>query len=469
LGLVVSKSSLEAGLCRDSFFDFFLRFWDQIIPEKLVLNWHIKYLCDELQQVAERVFLRKPKEYDLIINVAPGSTKSTICSVMFPAWCWTRDPTLRLICGSYAFPLSLYLASQSWHLVMGDKYRQLFNVELVQESKGLLQPKQGGQRIATSTGGSITGMHGHLIVIDDPINPKEAVSDVALRSANEWFDHTLMTRTIDKAITPVILIMQRLHENDPTAHLLERKSITPIKHICLPAEVSSEVRPRSMRSHYVDGLFDPVRLPRKILDKTRAELGDYAYAGQFGQRPIPKGGGMFRVDQIKIIHSATSQRMIVRYWDKAGSAGKGAWTVGTKMGLGADRSFTILDVKRGQWEASQRERIIRQTAEMDGKGVIVALEQEPGSGGKESAYATLKNLAGWHVRIDRPVGDKALRADPFAVQVNGGNVQMVRAEWNGPYLAELAFFPFSKFKDQVDSSSGAFAVLTGKRWRIGAL
>lgn len=473
--VTVTRKTLEASVCRESLYDFVQRFWHTVIHEEPVWNWHIRYICDTLQEVADRALRREHKKHDLIINVSPGSTKSTICSVMFPVWCWTRDPTFRVICGSYAFPLSLHLASQSWRILDSDKFRELFpEVVMQQESRGLLETTEGGQRIATSTGGSITGMHGHVIVIDDPLNPKEAVSDTQLRSANDWFDHTLMTRMVDRRVTPVVLIMQRLHQNDPTAHLLERKTQTPLRHICLPAELDDTVRPRALRQFYRDGLFDPVRLPQRVLDAAKIELGQYAYAGQYGQKPVPQGGGMFRIDAIQVLPSAPAFRWVIRYWDKAGTvsapgkAKRGAWTVGVLMGMTLSREFVISDVVRGQWEAAERERIIRQTAERDGKGVWVAVEQEPGSGGKESAQGTLKNLAGWRIKIDRPVGDKVLRADPFAVQVNGGNVRIVRAIWNAAYLAELQFFPFSKYKDQVDASSGAFAIITGKRIRVGA-
>lgn len=466
----VNKHELEASLCKDSFYDFFLRFWPTIIKEKLTPNWHLEFLCNELQIVAERVFKREPKEYDLIVNISPGSTKSTICSVMFPAWCWSRDGSIRTICGSYAFPLSLHLANQSKRVLTSDKYLSLFpEVELQSEGKGLLETGEGGQRIATSTGGSITGMHGHLILIDDPINPKEAVSDVSLKSANDWFDQTLMSRMVDKSLTPVVLVMQRLHQNDPTAHMLERREAAPIRHINLPAELSDAVRPRNLRKKYVGGLFDPIRLPKAVLVKTEAEMGQYAYAGQYGQTPVPMGGGMFRTDQIQILKTAPRMVKIIRYWDKAGTSKGGAFTVGVLMGIDQDKTFWALDVVRGQWEASERERIILQTAQRDGKAIIIGVEQEPGSGGKESAQATVKRLAGYRVRVDRPVGDKELRADPFSVQVNGGNFKMLLGPWNGVYLNELQFFPFSKYKDQVDSSSGCFALLTGRTLRAGGL
>ena len=171
-------------------------------------------------------------------------------------------------------------------------------------------------------------------------------------------------------------------------------------------------------------------------------------------------------------HRATVHewKRIMRYWDKAGTAGGGAWTVGTLMGLDTRDRFWILDVRRGQWATDEREAIIKATAQQDGRGITVGIEQEPGSGGKESAEATVKNLAGWRVHVDRPTGDKVMRADPFSVQVNIGNVYMAPGEWNADYISELQYFPYSTYKDQVDSSSGNFAWLTGgHKKRAGGL
>lgn len=467
--VTISKDCLEASLCRDSFFDFVQRFWSTIIPEKPVWNWHIRYLCNELQELAERVFKRLPKKQDLIINISPGTTKSTICSIMFPAWCWTRDPTIHTICGSYAMPLSLHLATQCRWVLQSDKFRRLFpDFSLEEEAKGWMVNSKGGQRISASTGSNVTGKHAHIIIIDDPINPKEALSDVTIKTTNEWFDHTLMTRKVDKAMTPLVLIMQRLHQIDPTGHLLG-KAEGKIKHICLPAVSSGKVKPEPLRKNYLGGLFDPRRLSTKILKQMKNDLGEYAYAGQFMQDPIPAGGGMFRPDFLQLATSPPRLIDVVRYWDKAGTQDAGAWTVGLKMGVDVDKRFWIMDVVRGQWEANTRERIIAQTAVMDGKTVRIAVEQEPGSGGKESAQGTLKRLAGYRVYLDRPVGDKVLRADPFAVQVNGGNVGMIIAPWNTVYLDEMRYFPFSTFKDQIDATSGAFAQLTRKRIISGVI
>lgn len=158
-----------------------------------------------------------------------------------------------------------------------------------------------------------------------------------------------------------------------------------------------------------------------------------------------------------------SQR--VRYWDKAGTL-NGDYTCGVLMSTDSNGVFYVEDVVRGQWSALERENIIRQTAEMDrakyGDGnVTIWQEQEPGSGGLESAQATTRNLAGHNVRTERVTGDKETRAMPFAAQCEALNVKLVAGDWNAAYLNELTSFPYGAHDDQVDSSSGAFNKLTG--------
>jgi len=468
--IAVSYERLEACLCRESFYDFVRRFWDVFIPEKPVWNWHIEFICNELQIVAEQVFARKPKLYDLIINVSRGATKSTISSILFPAWCWTRDPTLRIICGSYAKDLSYDLAMRCRWVLQSEKYNRLFpEAQLKKDTEGKLMTHQGGERFSTSVSAGVGGHHGHIILVDDPLDPTESASEASLTACNNWFDRTLLSCKVDKAVTPVILIMQRLDERDPTGRMLEREGRT-IKHICLPAIEGDNIKPPEAAEFYLGGLFDPVRMPLPILNEIRLEIGEYAFAGQYLQRPIPERGGMFLVDQLQLVPTPSGVRRSVRYWDKAATYEAGCYTVGVRMGITDDRKFIVEDVVRGQWEAAERERVIRRTAEMDGLQVRIGIEEEPGSGGKESAQNTVKNLMGFNVIRDKPTGKKEIRADPYAAQVNACNVSLVRGPWNRAYCDELAHFcPTAKYKDQVDASSGAFAMLTKKVIVAGAL
>jgi len=188
---------------------------------------------------------------------------------------------------------------------------------------------------------------------------------------------------------------------------------------------------------------------------------------------------MFKLDRVKIELTPPAPnefKRIVRYWDKAGTYDGGAWTAGVKLGLQVLKKgltkplniFWVLDVVRFQEEAYEREGHILRVAQMDGMGVEIWLEEEGGSGGKESVQNSISNLAGFRVRRDRPVGDKVLRADPCSVQWNNYCFRVVQGPWNQAFFDELEFFPLGTYKDQVDALSGGFAALVAPRIAIGA-
>lgn len=288
--------------CKNSFYEFFKRFWDVINAEPLSDNWHIKYICDELQRLSHYIVNRLPKPYDLIINVPPGTSKSSIVTIMFPAWLWTIDPTIRIITNSYSSDLSIELSVKSKDIISSFKYRSLFsNVELRRDKQGKQHYENTltGFRFATSTGSTVTGFHGHVIINDDPQNPKQADSEVLRKQSIEHLK-TLSSRKIEKANTPTITIMQRLHEQDVTGYILSKKEGN-IKHICLPAELGQTISPKEVAKNYKDGLLDPKRLNRSVLDESRIDLGSRGYAGQFDQSPIADGGNIIKKEWFGVI------------------------------------------------------------------------------------------------------------------------------------------------------------------------
>lgn len=312
--------SICAELCRRSFYFFVQEFWGVIIPEDPVYNWHIKYLCDELQKTVELVVQRKAKLYDTIINIPPGTSKSTICTVMLPAWAWTIDNTLRTLTASYSSSLSTDHAVKSRDIVRSDKYKTYFpeiEIKKDQDNKTHYKINTGGERYATSVGGTVTGFHAHLIIVDDPLNPKEAASEVDRETANNFMDVTLSTRKVNKSVTPTILVMQRLHEKDCTGNWI-KKTEKAIHHICLPGEISNNVKPEYLKQNYVDGLLDPVRLSKTDLKNLSIDLGSYGYAGQIGQRPSPEDGGIWQ-KWIKPINKKDIPRLVSNGtdWDLA--------------------------------------------------------------------------------------------------------------------------------------------------------
>ena len=463
--LQTAEITLYRDLLQHNLYEFFKFFWTAINNEKLIDNWHIKYLCEELQSVAERVFRREKKEYDLIINIPPSMSKTSILNIYFPLWCWVNDYTIPFISVSYSYQLSINISEKCRDVLRSDLFKKyFFDVKIKEDSdtkqlfRVVKDNQVGGFRYATSVGGTISGIHAHFILLDDPVNAVDSLSDTMIKNTNDWLDNVIFSRKVDNDVSVVILIMQRLHENDPTGYLLEKNK--NIKHICLPALQSEKISPPELKKFYVDGLLDSKRLSKDILEQKRIEMGDYAFSMQYLQEIVPKGGAFFDVNKLFVVNNIEAEiDKIVRYWDKAGTHESGCYTVGVKMALLKNKKYVIMDVVRGQWEAGEREKIIRSVAELDGREVSIIVEQEPGSGGKESAEATIRNLAGFRCYADRPTGDKILRADTFAVQLNAGNVAMLRADWNSEYRRELEFFPYGKYKDQVDASSGAFNIL----------
>jgi predicted phage terminase large subunit-like protein len=183
-------------------------------------------------------------------------------------------------------------------------------------------------------------------------------------------------------------------------------------------------------------------------------------------------GMVFNRVWFELVDAVPADCQWARYWDKAATAGGGDWTVGAKMGF-KDDVFYVTDVVRGQWGSGDREKIIRQTAELDGPGVRVYIEQEPGSSGVDSVQNTILNLRGYPIKADKVTGDKVTRANPMAAQAQAGNVKLLRAPWNEGYLRELHAFPTDGVPDdQVDASSGAFnklALAQRTKWWLGPL
>lgn len=478
--LAYSEAEVAASITRESFWEYVQEYWDKVSPAKPVWNWHIPYLCDELQTVAERVFENKHKLYDLVINVSPGTTKSSLISILYPTWIWSRMPTARIISGSYSDVLALDLSNKARQIVKSEKYRAMFpevQIRKDQDTKGYYLNTLMGDRFAAGAGGTVTGMHAHFLLVDDPINPKGADSAAETETANQWLGETISPRKVDRNVSVMVLLHQRLGMNDSTAYWMG-KGKKNVRHMVLPAELTDDVKPSHLRRFYVGGLFDPVRLGKSALEEAKADLGNFGYSAQYLQAPQNRESLMFDTSKFNLDQIPPPDKrfsMIVRFWDKATTPGGGAYTVGIKMGIifdGAKKDvprFWVLDLVRGQWGSDQREKTIMTTAVADGRHVIVGVEEEPGSGGKDSADDTVRRLTarGYRCRklkVGKSDGDKMKRADPYSYQVNSGAVYLAPGHWVPAYLQEIGgFCETAKYKDQVDASSGACTLLRNKR------
>ena len=451
--LIPTESEIKAELCKRSFFFFLQEFWEVVIPEPPVFNWHIKYLCDELQYLNSFVVARKPKPYDLIINISPGSTKSTIVTQMYNAWVWTIDPAQRFITTSYSHYLSLAQSIKCRDILTSDKYLSYFpevTLKPDQSGKNDFWNMSGGQRFTTSTGGTITGVHAHQIIIDDPINPKQAASAVERSNANNFVISTLSTRKINKEITPTILIMQRLHEDDPTGLLLSKNK--NVKHINLPAEDNGNIKPKELSKFYVDGLMDPIRLSRNVLKEALIDLGSYGFAGQYLQEPSPEMGGLIDKSWFEIIDWEFSYDKLdwnfvadTAYTSKEENDPSG-YIAYAKNG----NEWIIRNAQTEHLEFPELCKALPNFAYQNGYGSRSMVEVEPKASGK-SLVQTLRKQTRLNVKEGVPPSkDKTSRVKDTSPIMESGRVKLIRGKWNNDFLDQISMFPNAKHDEYVD-------------------
>lgn len=442
---MVTINEVRSELCKRSFYYFVRYFWDTIIPDEPRYNWHIKYLCEELQQSALLVKDRKPKENDIIINIPPGTTKSTICTIMFPVWCWVIDPTMKFITGSYSIDLSTEHAVKSRDIIRSDKFKSLFggiSLKVDKDNKTSYENNFTGSRSATSVGGTVTGKHAHIIIIDDPLNPKKSVSDVERNNANEWFDKTLSTRKVDKAVTLTILIMQRLHESDCTAHLLSKDKY--YKHICLPAEDCSIVKPTELRKMYVNGLLDPIRLSESNLKEAKTDLGSYGYAGQMMQSPSPIDGGVIKGNYFNVINDIQATWDL--FIDSAYTSNKDNDPTALMVCAYIDNQLYIKESVQVWLGFPELIKLIKDKYYYCDKIYI-----EPKASGLSIVQQLKKDTDFYVQELDAPKGDKLSRVIGVQPFLESKRCTLINGVWNNQFIEECMVFPNGKHDDQVDN------------------
>lgn len=282
--------------CIDSFYFFFKSFWPEFSGEDYVDNFHVKLICDTLQRYGERIARGDEMRKTVIINVPPGSSKSSMCTVAFPLWMWLIKPSCTTANISYSADLSKDHQELSKDIPSSLRWTSLFNNILTINhgkpviidvcNKNKVQNNFGGKRFSASTGGSITGKHCDIIIEDDPLNPEQAFSDAERATAIRFHDKTVSTRKKNDNCYLNVIIAQRLHEEDVCGHILKKN--LDITHICLPGEITSStiVEPEWARKYYQDGVLNPIRKGRKVLIDLKESLGSDAYTTQVLQLPF---------------------------------------------------------------------------------------------------------------------------------------------------------------------------------------
>ncbi|QHT68985.1 phage terminase large subunit [Rhodocytophaga rosea] len=460
------KAQLE-----ESFYEFVKDAFEVLHPGQQILdNWHIKYICELLQVEVERIVRGEKRSKHLIINVPPRSLKSFITSICLPAWAFIKDARLKFIGSSYSNDLSVEHNKMSRRIIESDWYQQYWKdkVQLTgdQNQKEKFETTQHGMRRATSTGAGIMGAGANIVIVDDPLNPMLATSEKERKTANLYFDQSLTTRLNNPDIDIIIVIMQRLHEEDLTGHLL-KKNPDRYEHICIPAELSTEVKPLELTQYYRNKLFFPQRFSSSTLAEYKIALGSYGYAGQFSQRPAPDEGGVIKKAWFKSIRreafrSLAGSAKIDFFIDTAYTEKQTNDPTALLACCYVNNHLYILDSERVWKELPDLLKYIKEFAAKNGYSYSSRILIEPKASGK-STVQSFKNTDFNVVELPPPTDSKLVRVNNITPFLEAGRCTLIDGQWNDSFLGECAGFPTASHDDQVDCLTAAVNHYSGKK------
>lgn len=413
-----------------------------------VENWHIEAILWQLQACAEGRVRR------LLINQPPRSLKSFCVSVAWVAWCLGHDPSRKFVVASYSSELAGDLARQFRAIVDAPWYRALFPRFSIDKDTGLeLVTSEGGGRLATSVGGSFTGRGADVIVIDDPMKAEDAVSDVARKRVIEWYRNTVVTRLNDKSRGVIVTVMQRLHEDDFSGHLIEQGGWA---HLDLPAIAIEDeqipIGPGRFHERKAGDLLQPDREPRDVLDQIKVAIGEFNFSAQYQQRPVPVEGNLIKWEWFRTYDSAPAQDRdgyIVQSWDTAQKvAENNDYSVCTTW-LVKGSDYYLLDVVRERLDyPSLKRRVVELARRHNARCVLI---EDKGAGTSLIQDLRIDQTGLRPIEI-KPEGDKATRMATQAPAIEAGQVHLPRsAPWLDAFKAEFLSFPYGRHDDQVDS------------------
>lgn len=461
--LDVDFDAVEREYCRRSLANFAKRAWHVLEPTAhLKWGWALDAICLHLEAVSDGRINR------LLMNVPPGSMKSLLTGVIWPAWEWgpMGRPDMRYVGTAHEEQLAIRDSRKCRDLIKSEWYQKLWPLALDKSLDGKREfgnVKKGVRQARAFT--SMTGVRGDRVILDDPLSADGANSDAKLDAVRTTFLETLPTR-INADESAIVVIMQRLHEKDPSGIILDRG--LPYVHLRIPMRFEVDRRcttsigwtdPRTQEGE----LMFPERFGEAQVAELEKTLGIYGTAGQLQQRPAPRGGGNIMTAMIGIV-DAVPHGVVewCRGWDLA-STKDGDYTAGPKLGRLQDGRYIIADVVRAKMEPSSRDAMMLATVRRDGPQVKQSIPQDPGQAGVSQKAAIAKLLNGFNLHFSPESGSKEVRATPFTSQINAGNVIMLRAPWNQELLDEMASFPRGTYDDQVDGCSRAFNAMLRRK------
>lgn len=483
LELVKMQKAWNAEL---SLFDFYRDYcWPAVEGEKSFMdNWHLRTIAEHLEAVTAGDIKR------LVINVPFRTSKSTLVSVAWPAWTWLKDPGHQWLCGSFAARLAIRDALKMRRVITSPAFISDFGDRFAlvddQNTKQKYENDKGGYRIAFGFTGGVMGDGADTVLIDDPHDRQGANSEAERESALTTFDEAITTRLNEPARSPIVLIMQRLHQNDLSGHVLKQKGVW--EHLMLPMRYepmracSTKIGFKDPRTK--DGeLLWPERFPEKTVSDLERTLGSYGASGQLAQRPAPSGGGIYKVNKFRMWPASKpipDLKFVLYSLDTAFTAK----TAGDPTGCQVWGTFDyenkshvlLLDCwnehleypalrKRAMEDWNARYGGVKNDVMKPSRKVDMFLIENKGSG--ISLIQELA-LAGVHTRPYNPgLSDKISRAHMVSPIIEADVVWVLESKrdrgrpisWARPMLDQLEAFPNAEHDEMSDCISQALAWL----------
>jgi predicted phage terminase large subunit-like protein len=417
-------------------------------------NWHLEAMAEKLSQVASGKIRR------LIITVPPRNLKSLYASVALPAWFLGHNPWERVVVASYSDLLARNHASDFRRLVNDPLYQATFpGMRLARDSDREITTTKRGKRIATSIEGTLTGLGGNLFIIDDPLKAGDAMSESVRARGIEWYRSTLLSRGDDKTAMRIVVVMQRVHQNDLVGYLIEQGGFEVLN---LPAiaQRNETFDLGGGRTYYrqTGELLHPDHEPADALIELKRNMGPIAFSAQYQQSPIPPGGTIIKRKWLTTYDDDDIRRQpgdqIIMSWDIALSETETGDYAACVVLLRRGEVFYVLEVIRGRFPFDTLKRKVMEVKQRYGSGATLLIEDSPISRG------LIQSLREQSVNVTtyKPETDKRSRAIAQTDLFAGGSVRLPQqAGWREDFIAELIGFP-GRHDDQVD------ALMQGLAW-----
>jgi hypothetical protein len=371
-------------ILRQDFCGFNERSFYELNPgTEFLSNWHIEMIAAKLEAC------RQGKIRRLIVNQPPRSLKSHAVSVAFPAWLLGRNPALQIICASYGQDLADKHARDCRRLMISRFYRRLFpGTQLSTEKQSVNEfiTTAQGFRLSTSVGGVLTGRGGDLIILDDPLKPDEALSETRRNAVNEWYDNTLSSRLNSKENGIIIIVMQRLHQDDLVGHVKNQGDWDVLSFPAIAEEdevhiIESPLGQRLFKRKAGEALH-PERESLAALRGIRQTIGEYNFESQYQQNPMPVGGAIVKADWLRYYDPGdlpSGFDCILQSWDTANKSGElNDFSVCATWGATFD-AYYLLAVFRKRLNYPDLKRAVREQAREHHADIVLIEDKASGT------------------------------------------------------------------------------------------